>query len=68
MRTMSSIVAVGSLLLAVAFVPIIGAALIPLVLLGLFLLAMVGVFSGVEDRSVRQKDPSMNPTAWRDGG
>jgi hypothetical protein len=68
MRTMSSIVAVSSLLLAVAFVPIIGAALITLVFLGLFLLAMVGVFSGVEDRTVRQQNPSMNPTRWRDGG
>jgi hypothetical protein len=62
-----SLVAVSSLILAVAFAPVIGAALLVLLLLGLFLLAMVGVFMGVEDRTVRQHDPALDPKAWRDG-
>jgi uncharacterized membrane protein HdeD (DUF308 family) len=68
MQTLSSLVAVVSLLLAVAFVPLVGAALFVIVFFGLFLLAMVGVFSGVENRAVRQQNPSMNPKRWRDGG
>jgi hypothetical protein len=34
---------------------------------GLFLLAMLGVFAGIEDRTVRQHNPSMNPDEWRNG-
>jgi hypothetical protein len=66
-RLISSLVAVGSLFLAVAFVPVIGAALIVLLLFGLFLLALVGVFSGLEDRTVRQHDTVLDPTGWRNG-
>jgi hypothetical protein len=62
-----SLVAVSSLILAVAFAPVIGAALLVLLLLGLFLLAMVGVFMGVEDRTVRQRDPVLDPKGWRKG-
>jgi hypothetical protein len=62
-----SLVAVSSLILAVAFAPVIGAALLVLLLLGLFLLAMVGVFMGVEDRTVRQRDPVLDPKGWRNG-
>jgi hypothetical protein len=64
-RLISSLVAVGSLFLAVAFVPVIGAALIVLLLFGLFLLALVGVLSGLEDRTVRQHDTVLDPTGWR---
>ena len=67
MGTLSAVVAVGSLFLAVALLPVFGAALFALVLFGLFLLALVGVLGGVEDRTVRQRDPSMDPTRWRDG-
>jgi hypothetical protein len=67
MRMFSSIVAVGSLFLAVALVPVIGAALLVLLLFGLFLLALVGVFSGLEDRTVRDHDTMLDPAGWRHG-
>jgi hypothetical protein len=35
--------------------------------LPLFLLGRAGVIAGLEDRAVRQRTPSMNPTEWRDG-
>jgi hypothetical protein len=66
-RMISSLVAVGSLFLAVAFVPVGGAALIVLLLFGVFLLALVGVFSGMDDRTVRQHDPILDGTRWREG-
>jgi hypothetical protein len=68
MRMISSIVAIGSLFLAVAFVPVIGAALIVLLLFGVFLLALVGVFSGLENRTVRQHEPVLDGRRWREGG
>jgi hypothetical protein len=67
MRTLSSLVAVGSLFGAVAFVPILGGILFAFVLFGLFLLALVGVIGGLEDHSVRQHEPAMDPRGWRDG-
>jgi hypothetical protein len=33
----------------------------------LFLLAFVGVLAGLEDRTVHQHNPSMDPNAWGDG-
>ena len=62
----SSVVAIGSLFLAVALVPVVGAALFVFILLGQFLLALVGVISGQSDRTVKQYEPSMNPRGWRD--
>ena len=67
MRTLTSLVAVVSLLLTVAFIPVVGGVLFSTVFFGLFLLALVGVLSGLEDRTVRQHNPSMNPREWRDG-
>jgi hypothetical protein len=67
MRLISSLVAVASLFMAIAFVPVIGAALIVLLLFGVFLLALVGVFSGLEDRTVRQHDPVLDGRRWREG-
>jgi hypothetical protein len=64
----SSLVAIGSLFLAVAFVPVVGAALIVLLLFGVFLLALVGVFSGLENRTVRQHEPVLDGRRWREGG
>ena len=61
-----SVVAVGSLFLAVALTPVIGAALFVFFLLGGFLLALVGVIGGESDRRVRQHEPSMNPRGWRE--
>ena len=67
MRTLSSRVAVVSLILTVAFIPVVGGVIFSMVFFGLFLLALVGVVGGVEDRAVRQHSPSMNPSEWRDG-
>jgi hypothetical protein len=38
-----------------------------MVFFGVFLLALVGVLGGLEDRTVRQHSPSLNPRGWRDG-
>jgi len=62
----STVVAIGSLFLAVALTPVIGAALFVLLLLGQFLLALVGVIGGQSNRTVRQHDPSMSPRGWRE--
>ncbi|MGH2779868.1 MAG: hypothetical protein ACRDLA_00330 [Thermoleophilaceae bacterium] len=62
---MSSLVAVASLFGAVALTPVIGGVLFAFVLIGIFLLALVGVMAGLEDRTVRQRDPDMDPTRWR---
>jgi hypothetical protein len=67
MRTLSSLVAIVSLFGAVAFVPVVGGALFVLLLLGLFVLAVVGVIGGLEDRGVRQNEPAMDPKGWRNG-
>ena len=66
MRTLSSLTAVVSLILTVVFIPIVGGVLFAMVFFGLFLLALVGVLGGLEDRTVRQHNPSMNPREWRD--
>jgi hypothetical protein len=59
--------AVAALFLAVATLPVLGGALFALFLFGLFLLALVGVLGGLEDRTVRQHDPVFDPRRWRDG-
>ncbi|TML17197.1 MAG: hypothetical protein E6G33_03585 [Actinobacteria bacterium] len=64
---MSSVLAVFSLFLAAAFVPVVGAALLVLILLGVFVLALVGVVGRLGDRTVHQHDPVLDPRGWRDG-
>ena len=64
---MSSVLAVFSLFLAAAFVPVVGAALLVLILLGVFVLALVGVLGRIGDRTVHQHDPVLDPRGWRDG-
>jgi hypothetical protein len=59
--------AIAALFLTVATVPVVGAALFTLVLIGLFLLALVGVVGSLENHTVRQHNPAMNPRGWRDG-
>jgi hypothetical protein len=66
-RTLSSFVSVASLFGAVALVPVIGGVLFALFLFGLFLLALVGIIGGLEDRTVRQHDPATDPKKWRNG-
>ena len=67
MRLFSALVAVASLMLTVALLPVPGGVLFAMFTFGLFLLAMGGVFAGLEDRTVRQHDTSVNPRGWRDG-
>ena len=68
MRTLISLVAVVSLFLTVASLLVIGGVLFALLLFfPLFLLALAGVLAGLEDREVRQHNPSLNPSGWRDG-
>jgi hypothetical protein len=67
MRTFCALIAMISLLGAVVFVPLIIGALVSLILVGAFLLALAGVLSGLEDQTVRQHDPPMDPTGWRNG-
>jgi hypothetical protein len=67
MKMLLSLVAVVSLFGAVALVPIYGGVLFAFFLFGGFMLALVGVIGGQEDRTVRQHDPSMDPTRWRNG-
>ena len=43
-----------------------GGVLLAPLLLGAALLALTGGLGGLEDRSVRQHDPPMNPKGWRD--
>jgi hypothetical protein len=59
--------AVAALLLTVVTIPVVGGVLFAFLFFGVFLLALVGVLTGLEDRTVRQHNPSMNPTRWRDG-
>ena len=65
MRALSAFVAVVSLVGAALLTPAIVGVLFALPLVGLFVLALVGVLSGVDDRTVRQHDPSMDPAGWR---
>ena len=66
MRALSSLVALVSLALTVVLLAVPGGALFAMVTFGLFLLALVGVIGGMDDRGVRQRHPSLNPTGWRD--
>ena len=61
------LIAVLSLLGAVAVLLVPGGVLIAPFLLGAALLALTGGLGGLENRSVRQHEPPMNPTGWRDG-
>ena len=67
MTVLSSLTAIVALGLTIAFLPLIGGALFAMVFFGLFVLALVGVLSGVDDHTVRQKDVPTDPTGWRRG-
>ena len=65
----SAVVATGSLFLTAASLlaaPAGGVIFTPF-LFGLFLLALVGVFSGVENRAVREHNPVLDGKRWRNG-
>jgi hypothetical protein len=59
--------AVAALFLGVALLPVWGGVVLALVPLGLFLLALVGVLGGLDDRTVQQHEPVLDPTRWRNG-
>jgi hypothetical protein len=68
MRTLSSLVADIALFLTVGSLLLIGGAILALFLFfPLFLLALVGVLAGLDDRTVPQRNPAMNPGGWRGG-
>jgi hypothetical protein len=64
---MSALLAVLSPVLAVALLLVPGGVLFAPLLLGLLLLALVGIFGELKERTVRQHNPTMNPRRWRDG-
>ena len=67
MRTVSAAVAVVALFLSIAFPLVLGGVIFALFLFfPLFLLAIAGVVDTVEDRTVPRRDPSMDPSGWRD--
>jgi hypothetical protein len=61
------VIAVLSLLGAAVSLLAPGGVLLAPLLLGAALLALTGGLGGLENRSVRQHEPPMNPTGWRDG-
>lgn len=67
MKTFSAVVAVLSLFTAVALVPVLGGVLIGAALVGLFGLALTGVLAALEDTTVPERKPPMDPKAWRGG-
>ena len=66
-KALFSVAAIVSLILTVALVPVMGAVLFAVVLFAVFILALVGVLAGLEDRTVRQHDPAIDPGRWRHG-
>jgi hypothetical protein len=65
---MTAVLATFLLFLTVATLPVMGGALFAPFLLGAFLLALVGVLRGVQDRTVRQRDVELDANGWRNGG
>ena len=61
------VIAVLSLLGAAVSLLVPGGVLLAPLLLGAALLALIGGLGGLENRSVQQHEPPMNPTGWRDG-
>jgi hypothetical protein len=67
MQTLSAFVAIASLLLAIASIAALTGAVLALFLFPLFMLRLAGVMAGLEERTVRHHNTSINPTGWRDG-
>ena len=67
MRTLSSFVFIVALLLTVVSLLVIGGAVFALLLFfPLALLALLGIFFGLDDRTVPDRSPPANPSAWRE--
>jgi hypothetical protein len=59
---------VGALSLTVGALLVFATVIFALVLFfPLSLLGLVGVLTGLENRTVRQHDPALDPRRWRDG-
>ena len=67
MRIVSAFVAVASLLLTVALLPVPGGVLFAMFTFGMFVLALGGVFAGLDDRTVSTRDVPVDPKRWRNG-
>jgi hypothetical protein len=67
MKFLFSLIAVAALFGAAVLVPIYGGVLFAFILFGLFLLALLGVIGGQENRTVRQHDAPTDPSGWRRG-
>jgi hypothetical protein len=67
MRVLSSLVAAASLFFTVALLAVPGGVLFAMFTFGLFMLALTGVFAGLEDRTVLERKPYADPKGWRDG-
>jgi hypothetical protein len=64
---MNALIAVGSLVALVALLVAPGGVLLAPFVFGVFLLALTGVLGGLQDHTVRQHNPKMDPRGWRDG-
>jgi membrane protein implicated in regulation of membrane protease activity len=63
--TFLAFLAVAALFLSAVSLLVIGGVVFALLLFfPLFVLALVGVLAGLDDRAVRQRNPSMNPRGW----
>jgi hypothetical protein len=65
MKALFSIVTVGFLVSGAALLPLVGAALLAAVFFALFPLGLTGVLGEINERGVKQHDPSMNAAGWR---
>jgi hypothetical protein len=68
MRALNSLLALFSLALTIALLPVPGGAIFAPFTFGLFLLALGGVMSGLDDHDVRPRRTTMDPSGWRDSG
>jgi hypothetical protein len=68
LATLMAVFAVVALFLTVGSLLVIGGVVFALFLFfPLFLGALVGVLAGLEDHTVKQHNPSMDGTRWRNG-
>jgi hypothetical protein len=65
MFVFSGLLALLSLLVTIVLLPVPGGVLFAPFSFGLFLLSLAGAVDGASDHRVRQRDPRVDPTAWR---
>lgn len=64
---MSALIAVISLALTVVLLPVPGGVVFAPFTFGMFVLALLGVLGGLEDRTVRPHEAQLEPRRWRQG-